>query len=67
MRQVDRGKYLCSSNPYIDAPVTIGYGATISAPHMVRIYMYFLEIIHFVFLSYWLDYVSKKYYKKKLL
>ncbi|XP_014216085.1 protein-L-isoaspartate(D-aspartate) O-methyltransferase isoform X2 [Copidosoma floridanum] len=34
MSQVDRGKYVCSGNAYMDAPASIGYGATISAPHM---------------------------------
>lgn len=34
MLQVDRGKY-SKSSPYMDAPQGIGYGVTISAPHMV--------------------------------
>lgn len=29
----DRGKY-CKINPYTDAPQGIGFGVTISAPHM---------------------------------
>lgn len=33
MNQVDR-KYYSEHNPYMDAPQSIGYGATISAPHM---------------------------------
>ncbi|XP_047120241.1 protein-L-isoaspartate(D-aspartate) O-methyltransferase isoform X4 [Schistocerca piceifrons] len=33
MEQVDRGKY-AKFNPYMDAPQGIGYGVTISAPHM---------------------------------
>ncbi|EDV29335.1 uncharacterized protein TRIADDRAFT_49594 [Trichoplax adhaerens] len=33
MRQVDRGLF-CSHNPYQDCPQSIGYQATISAPHM---------------------------------
>ncbi|XP_037072539.1 protein-L-isoaspartate(D-aspartate) O-methyltransferase-like isoform X2 [Pollicipes pollicipes] len=33
MRQVDRGNY-CPHNPYSDRPQSIGYGVTISAPHM---------------------------------
>ncbi|XP_068085389.1 protein-L-isoaspartate(D-aspartate) O-methyltransferase isoform X4 [Anabrus simplex] len=33
MLRVDRGKYAVS-NPYMDAPQGIGYGVTISAPHM---------------------------------
>ena len=34
MLQVDRGNY-SKFNPYVDAPQGIGYGVTISAPHMV--------------------------------
>ncbi len=35
MRRVDRKNYVLEgSNPYQDSPQTIGYGATISAPHM---------------------------------
>lgn len=34
MKQVDRGNYV-SKNPYMDGPQDIGYGVTISAPHMV--------------------------------
>ncbi|PFX24705.1 Protein-L-isoaspartate(D-aspartate) O-methyltransferase [Stylophora pistillata] len=33
MRRVDRGNY-CSISPYMDSPQAIGYGVTISAPHM---------------------------------
>lgn len=33
MTTIDRGHY-CKSNPYMDAPQRIGYGVTISAPHM---------------------------------
>ncbi|KAJ9579029.1 hypothetical protein L9F63_024864 [Diploptera punctata] len=33
MLKVDRGKY-AKFNPYMDAPQGIGYGVTISAPHM---------------------------------
>uniref|UniRef100_T1IUT1 Protein-L-isoaspartate O-methyltransferase n=1 Tax=Strigamia maritima TaxID=126957 RepID=T1IUT1_STRMM len=33
MLAVDRGKY-CKHNPYMDAPQSIGYAVTISAPHM---------------------------------
>ena len=33
MKAVDRKSY-CSFNPYVDSPQSIGYGATISAPHM---------------------------------
>lgn len=33
--EVDRADFCpVSSNPYLDAPMAIGYGATISAPHM---------------------------------
>lgn len=35
MCQVDRGKYTNPNDAYIDSPQGIGYGATISAPHMV--------------------------------
>ena len=34
MKQVDR-KFYTPHNPYVDAPQGIGYGVTISAPHMV--------------------------------
>lgn len=34
MLSVDRGKYV-KENSYRDAPQGIGYGVTISAPHMV--------------------------------
>jgi len=34
MKQVDRGHY-SRNNAYSDAPQGIGYGVTISAPHMV--------------------------------
>ena len=34
MLAVDRGHFV-SSNQYMDSPQYIGYGATISAPHMV--------------------------------
>lgn len=33
MMAVDRGNYV-KNNPYMDAPQAIGYGVTISAPHM---------------------------------
>ncbi|CAH1262931.1 PCMT1 [Branchiostoma lanceolatum] len=33
MKQVDRGNY-CRFSPYMDSPQSIGYGVTISAPHM---------------------------------
>lgn len=38
MSSVDRGNYTRSGYAYIDSPQDIGYGATISAPHMVCIY-----------------------------
>lgn len=34
MKETDR-KHYCSEKPYVDAPQSIGQGATISAPHMV--------------------------------
>jgi len=36
MLQVDRGNY-AKKSPYMDAPQSIGYGVTISAPHMVSL------------------------------
>lgn len=41
MTNVDRGHYV-SHNPYMDAPQGIGYGVTISAPHM---HAYALELL----------------------
>ena len=38
MKEVDRGLYTKSGSSYMDAPQSIGYGVTISAPHMVSIY-----------------------------
>lgn len=34
MKQVDRANFV-DDNPYMDTPQSIGYGVTISAPHMV--------------------------------
>ncbi len=34
MKAVDRADF-CQSSPYQDSPQSIGYGVTISAPHMV--------------------------------
>nr|ACO15117.1 Protein-L-isoaspartateD-aspartate O-methyltransferase [Caligus clemensi] len=42
MSQVDRGNYI-SSSPYMDSPQSIGYGATISAPHMHAFALEYLE------------------------
>ncbi|XP_065205946.1 protein-L-isoaspartate(D-aspartate) O-methyltransferase-like isoform X2 [Planococcus citri] len=41
MKQVDRGNYI-THNPYMDSPQSIGYGVTISAPHM---HAYALELL----------------------
>lgn len=38
MNSVDRAKYTNPRQAYIDAPQGIGYGVTISAPHMVYIF-----------------------------
>lgn len=37
MSSVDRAKYAHGGRPYVDAPQSIGYSVTISAPHMVII------------------------------
>ena len=42
MLRVDRGHYCPSEQPYFDSPYSIGYGATISAPHM---HAYALELL----------------------
>ena len=44
MEAIDRG-YYSKYNPYQDSPQTIGYSATISAPHMVAYAFYFLYYI----------------------
>lgn len=41
MTQVDRANY-CRHSPYIDAPQSIGFAVTISAPHM---HAYALELL----------------------
>ncbi|KAL4132636.1 hypothetical protein QTP88_009756 [Uroleucon formosanum] len=41
MKSVDRGNYV-STSPYLDQPQSIGYGVTISAPHM---HAYALELL----------------------
>lgn len=42
MSSVDRGNYTHPNYAYVDSPQSIGYGATISAPHM---HAYALEIL----------------------
>lgn len=42
MSAVNRGNYTRTTHAYIDAPQTIGYGVTISAPH---IHAYALELL----------------------
>lgn len=51
MSAVDRGHYVRSGYAYFDAPQQIGYGATISAPHMV--YTFWIHII-FTFILYYI-------------
>ena len=46
MRKMDRGNY-CTYSPYMDSPQSIGYGVTISAPHM---HAHALEIDEFMLL-----------------
>ena len=41
MKQVDR-KFYCPQSPYMDCPQGIGFGVTISAPHMVNFLLIFL-------------------------
>lgn len=36
MQAVDRGSYIQSEHAYVDSAQGIGYGVTISAPHMVK-------------------------------
>ena len=38
MKKVDRAHY-CPHNSYVDSPQGIGYHATISAPHMVIMFI----------------------------
>lgn len=42
MLAVDRGNFIQNAQKYVDSPVTIGFGATISAPHM---HAYALELL----------------------
>ena len=42
MENVDR-KYYAPSHPYMDSPQPLGYGATISAPHMHAYALEYLE------------------------
>lgn len=42
MLAVDRANY-CKTSPYIDSPQSIGYAATISAPHMHAIVLEYLR------------------------
>ncbi len=35
MLGVDRGNFVSNNKKYDDTPMAIGFGATISAPHMV--------------------------------
>ena len=43
MSKVDRAKYVRTSDAYMDAPQSIGHGATISAPHMHAYALEYLE------------------------
>ena len=47
MLDVDRGNFV-GNQKYQDSPVQIGYGATISAPHMVLFIYYFINYICFI-------------------
>ncbi len=47
MASVDRGEFCNNGHPYADCPQSIGYNATISAPHMHAYAMVFnLFFIH---------------------
>lgn len=48
MSAVDRGHYVRSGYAYFDAPQQIGYGATISAPHMVYMNSHYIYIYIFI-------------------
>lgn len=43
MLKVDRGNYCSSSHPYEDRPQYIGWGSTLSAPHMHSVAIELLE------------------------
>jgi len=45
MKAVDRGNYV-STSPYLDQPQSIGYGVTISAPHMVLYETYYYDYVN---------------------
>lgn len=45
MKSVDRGNYV-STSPYLDQPQSIGYGVTISAPHMVLYKTYYYVYVN---------------------
>lgn len=49
MHAVDRGNYVINS-PYLDQPQSIGYGVTISAPHMVFYYIFIIKYYTFSFM-----------------
>ena len=58
MKTVDRGDFTQKSgHAYQDSPQLIGYGVTISAPHMVKKRKYFLFEKIFVKLIYNLDFM----------
>lgn len=48
MLKVDRGHY-SKHNPYMDSPQSIGYSVTISAPHMVKMFLVGLCLIVFTY------------------
>lgn len=54
MRKVDRGNY-CDFSPYLDSPQSIGYGVTISAPHMHAHALEMLKVICSKELKHWMS------------
>ena len=50
MKAVDRDNYTKAGSSYMDAPQSIGYGVTISAPHMVSLSV---KMLHLYFKLSW--------------
>lgn len=48
MYAVDRKYFIDLPVAYIDAPQKLGFGATISAPHMVFVFVIFVLYIYYI-------------------